>query len=294
MKVVPFQRLTCPLDQQPLGAEPARWVCAGGHSFDIAGSGYTHLLPVQHKRSRDPGDSKAMVAARRRFLGAGHYRPVAEAVQRAVLAGTEDGAELACLDAGCGEGYYLRELAAADADATLHLLGLDISKWAVQAAARQDACATWVVASNARIPAQSASLDRILCLFGFPVYAEFSRVLKPGGLLIKVDAGAGHLRELRELIYAREKSTAAREAALPPHFACLGEERVQYALPLEGSDNLADLLAMTPHYHRASVEAREALSQRASLTVSVDVRVATYRAIGGGRPGAMPQSAEGG
>jgi len=43
------------------------------HSFDIASQGYANLLPVQHKRSRDPGDSKEMVAARRRFLTAGFY-----------------------------------------------------------------------------------------------------------------------------------------------------------------------------------------------------------------------------
>ncbi|MFV0276896.1 MAG: putative RNA methyltransferase [Parahaliea sp.] len=284
MKVVPFQRLACPLDTQPLRGEAARWVCDSGHSYDIASKGYTHLLPVQHKRSRDPGDSKVMVAARRRFLGAGYYQPIARAVGRAVLSGTEDGAELSFLDAGCGEGYYLRELAAVDANATLHLLGLDISKWAVQAAARQDARPTWVVASNARIPAQSASLDRILCLFGFPVYPEFSRVLKPGGLLVKVDAGAGHLKELRDLIYEEEKTAATRDEALPPGYSRLGEERVQYPLNLEGSDNLADLLAMTPHYHRASAGAREALLRLEALSVSVDVRVVTYRSCGGDSP----------
>ncbi|GAB2779113.1 hypothetical protein GCM10027040_01370 [Halomonas shantousis] len=41
-------------------------------------------MPVQNKRSRDPDDSKAMVAARQRFLNAGHYRPIAEAVGRSV------------------------------------------------------------------------------------------------------------------------------------------------------------------------------------------------------------------
>ncbi len=99
-----------------------------------------NLLPVQNKRSRDPGDSKEMVAARRRFLEAGHYQPIADAVAQAVLAGAVPGRTLTCLDAGCGEGYYLRQLAAtAAAEARpLALAGLDISKWAVQAAAKRD------------------------------------------------------------------------------------------------------------------------------------------------------------
>lgn len=49
-----------------------------GHRFDRARQGYLNLLPVQHKNSRDPGDNLAMVEARRDFLNAGHYAPVAK------------------------------------------------------------------------------------------------------------------------------------------------------------------------------------------------------------------------
>ena len=111
MRILPFTALACPLDGAPLRRQDAAWKCPAGHSFDIASQGHTLLLPVQHKRSLDPGDSKEMVAARRRFLNAGHYQPIAEAVARATLDGLPN--EAACLDAGCGEGYYLRQLAAA-------------------------------------------------------------------------------------------------------------------------------------------------------------------------------------
>src|SRR5574343_199417 len=139
MTIVPFQSLACPLDGAPLQRDGQSWRCAAGHCFDVAAQGYANLLPVQKKRSLDPGDSKEMVAARRRFLNAGHYAPIAELVRRAVLADVAADASLACLDAGCGEGYYLRQLAAAVGDRqTLAILGLDISKWAVLAAAKQD------------------------------------------------------------------------------------------------------------------------------------------------------------
>src|SRR3546814_15014538 len=85
----------------------------------------------------------------------------------------------------------------------LALLGLDISKWAVLSAAKRDKRLNWVVGSNANLPVQSGTLDRVLCIFGFPVYPEFARVLKPGGQLLQVDSGPGHLRELREIIYPR-------------------------------------------------------------------------------------------
>ena len=121
----PFTALACPLDGAPLQRQGGSLRCADGHCFDLAAQGYVNLLPVQNKRSLDPGDSKEMVAARRRFLNAGPYQPIAEAVARATLDGLPN--EAACLDAGCGEGYYLRQLAAAatTANKTLAVLGLD-------------------------------------------------------------------------------------------------------------------------------------------------------------------------
>lgn len=46
----------------------------------MAKEGYVNLLPVQHKRSRDPGDSAEMMQARRAFLDAGHYQPLRDAI----------------------------------------------------------------------------------------------------------------------------------------------------------------------------------------------------------------------
>lgn len=277
MSITPFQALGCPLDGLPLQSSGSAWRCASGHSFDIAGQGYTNLLPVQHKRSRDPGDSKEMVAARRRFLTAGFYEPIAAAVSRAVLADLPVDASSSCLDAGCGEGYYLRQLAAAVPDAqTLALLGLDISKWAVLAAAKQDKRANWVVGSNANLPVLSGTLDRVLCLFGFPVYPEFARVLKPGGRLLQVDAGPDHLRELREIIYPSLKPERAAEMQAPEGFSRLPTETLRFSIELASTGQIADLLAMTPHLHRATAEGRAAAAALTALSLSVEVRLTCF------------------
>jgi len=277
MHITPFQALACPLDGKPLVGNPTNWRCAAGHSFDIASQGYTHLLPVQKKRSLDPGDSKEMVAARRRFLNAGHYQPIAAAVAQAVLADLPVGASAACLDAGCGEGYYLRQLAAAGRDdLSLAVLGLDISKWATLAAAKQDRRPNWVVGSNANLPVLSATVDRVLCMFGFPVYSEFARVLKPGGQLLLVDAGPDHLRELREIIYPSLKPERQAAASTPAGFDPLPGATLRYALSLTGSEQIADLLAMTPHLYRASPEGRARAAALSALTLTVEVRLTRF------------------
>jgi 23S rRNA (guanine745-N1)-methyltransferase len=278
MNITPFQALACPLDGGPLQRSGATWRCTAGHSFDIASHGYTHLLPVQNKRSRDPGDSKAMVAARRRFLNGGFYEPIAAAVSEAALRDLPAMATASCLDAGCGEGYYLRQLAAATGGdgQTLALLGLDISKWAVLSAAKQDPRPNWVVGSNAVLPVQAGSIDRLLCIFGFPVYAEFARVLKANGQLLQVDAGPDHLRELREIIYPTLKPERAATVQPPPGFAGVSSESLRYSLDLAGQETIADLLAMTPHLYRASAERRALAAELTTLPVTVDVRLTRF------------------
>ena len=278
MHITPFLALACPLDGKPLHSNGSAWRCANGHGFDIASQGHTHLLPVQNKRSRDPGDSKEMVACRRRFLAAGHYQPIAAAVRRAVLADTSPGVTLRCLDAGCGEGYYLRQLAMpGDDERKLALIGLDISKWAVLSAAKQEKRIAWVVGSNANLPVLPRTLDRVLCMFGFPVYTEFSRVLKAGGLLVQVDAGADHLRQLREIIYPVLKPGRVDEMPEAPGFTRLSGEAVGYSAEIAGQEAIADLLAMTPHLFRASSEGKARVAALQSLAVAVDVRLTVYR-----------------
>lgn len=276
MASAPFDSLICPLDGAPLQKQGSAWCCPSGHSFDVARQGYTHLLPVQKKRSLAPGDSKEMVAARQRFLNGGFYQPLAQAISNRVLKGHPGDRPLACLDAGCGEGYYLRHLSGAvRPEQPLALMGLDISKWAVLAAARQDKAVQWVVGSNANLPVTGGSLDTVLCVFGFPVYPEFARVLKPGGRLLKVEPGPEHLRELREVIYPSLKPPREKDEATPAGFAPGPVSTVQQTLELNDAGAIADLLAMTPHLYRASAEGRARAAELESLSLTLDVQLST-------------------
>ena len=112
MKSEPWQ---CPLCGGPLTGEQDL-KCPSGHCFDRAREGYWHLLPVQSMRTKAPGDSKEMVAARRAFLNSGYYGIFWQAVGELCLEyGLPAGPEvpLHLLDAGCGEGWYDRCIAQA-------------------------------------------------------------------------------------------------------------------------------------------------------------------------------------
>ncbi|BDY95295.1 hypothetical protein MUTS15_39520 [Escherichia coli] len=131
------------------------YICPQRHQFDMAKEGYVNLLPVQHKRSRDPGDSAEMMQARRAFLDAGHYQPLRDAIV-AQLREWLDEKATAVLDIGCGEGYYTH--AFADALPEITTFGLDVSKVAIKAAAKRYPQVTFV------------SLPATVCRFPIPVW----------------------------------------------------------------------------------------------------------------------------
>lgn len=271
----PFPHLCCPLDGAGLTLNDKTWRCEHGHSFDVAKQGYVNLLPVQNKRSKDPGDSKVMVQARSRFLAEGFYAPLAEALAATVLAAPAG----SLLDAGCGEGYYLRHVldTAASRGAELSAAALDISKWAVLAAANRDPRVSWLVASNSRIPVPDHSIDTLLCVFGFPVESEFKRVLSDGGRLIMVDPAPGHLRELKQVIYDEVKDKPAN-LPISDTWPLASEQRVTFSVELPSRDMIHDLLAMTPHLYRASSSGRARAEALTSLTVTVDVWLRVFKA----------------
>ncbi len=274
MSFLPHAALRCPLDSLPLEQQGTSLQCSSGHSFDISRQGYVNLLGAQDKRSRDPGDGKAMITARRNFLNGGYYLPIADRLSQRVeaLLATEDAL---VTDAGCGEGYYLQQLAenmAAAGNPLPAMLGFDISKWAMQTAARRFP-ATWLVASNRHIPLADQSADVLLSLFGFPEYPAFRRILKKTGALLMVNAGPRHLLELREIIYPsiRFKVSDRIETAEAAGFSLVERSELTYNIAALDQEAINQLLSMTPHMFRASSEGKRKATALTELSITVDV-----------------------
>src|SRR5690606_39275610 len=129
--------LMCPVCREALALEGKTWRCkSNNHSYDIAKQGYVNLHVVQHKHSKNPGDTPESVQARRSFLSAGFYAPL----QQAVVAKIRELRIENLLDIGCGEGYYTNAM---EAEA-IQVVGVDIAKTAVQVAAKLNQNVTWV------------------------------------------------------------------------------------------------------------------------------------------------------
>ena len=277
MNIIEAQNLACPIDGDALVSSSRQLTCKNGHTFDMARQGYVNLLPVQHKRSKQPGDSKAMVVARYRFLDSGIYQPIAERLCETVYTQICDKNEVCLLDAGCGEGYYFdflyNSLAMKPGATKLSFIGLDISKEAIIQSTKRNKRISWIVGTNRQPPIRDESVDIILCLFGFFSADGFNKILKPGGRIILVDPGPEHLKELREIIYPaiKKADTVETSHAVNVHFRQIDSEKLQFKTKIPDNASINDLLIMTPHFYRASKEGRDAACELSAIEITVDV-----------------------
>lgn len=277
MNIIKAHNLVCPIDGEKLTQKNKQLVCDNGHTFDIARQGYVNLLPVQHKRTKQPGDSKAMVLARTEFLNSGIYQPIARQLTEIVFSQLKQDNEICLLDAGCGEGYYsdavINDLSDRDASNIVSFVGLDISKDAIIQSTKRNKDISWVVGTNRQPPVENESVDIILCLFGFLSVEGFNKILKPGGKIILVDPGPGHLKELREIIYAEVKKQDQLESLQKemPGFSLVERKSLRFKEKITNNEQLNHLLIMTPHFYRASKEGRAAACNLPELEITVDV-----------------------
>ena len=262
--------LLCPICGELLIKQEKSYRCEKNHSFDIARQGHVNLLPVQQKRSLNPGDTAQQVVSRRAFLDGGFYSPIRTTL--CALA-KDHGCTGPILDVGCGEGYYSAGLAQA---LGTELLGLDISKEAVRYAAGRYKDAAWICASGAHLPVKDQSVGLLTSLFALTMPEEFKRVLRPDGAFIQVLAAEDHLLGLKHIIYPelhhKEKFTVPEL----PGFHLAESRALRFSFTVEG-EQVQNLLSMTPHVYRIGKAGAENLRRTQTLTDTASCVLNLYR-----------------
>jgi 23S rRNA (guanine745-N1)-methyltransferase len=220
--------LLCPVRHchLPLVREERRLLCAGGHSFDVARSGYINLLQPQERRSKHPGDTPAAIRARRRLHDQGVTAPLVHAIAEVLAPSPSD----IVLDAGCGEGFYLGTLAQ-QTGFSAH--GVDISVPSIDAAARRYPECEWIVANADRfVPYADRSFSIVLSITARMNATEFRRVLRDDGCLLVALPAPDDLIELRGAGRDRVDRTVETFA---PHFTLVDRRRVTTTADLDAA-----------------------------------------------------------
>ncbi|WP_436493650.1 putative RNA methyltransferase [Actinokineospora sp. HUAS TT18] len=268
--VVPL--LVCPNCGADLAEAPGVLRCHTGHSFDIAKQGYVSLL---RGSATFTGDTAAMVEARVRFLGAGHYAPITDAIAE-IRPGPG-----AVVDVGAGTGHYL----AAALDAHRVGIAIDVSKAALRRAARAHpligaiVCDAW-----APLPVRDKIAGLTLSVFAPRNPAELHRILHPDGTAVVVAPTARHLAELvstLDLITVEEDKQSRIDDRMATHFTLAGQRVVEFPMSLP-HDAVSALVGMGPNaFHAAGSAFAERIADLPDpLTVTGSVTVSEYRPSG--------------
>ena len=273
--------LACPSCGGALTAMgPGSIGCRAGHRFDLARQGYLSLLGPRSRT--DTGDSADMVAARERFLGAGHYRQIARAVADRVLADP-------VIEIGAGTGYYLAaavdRLMSSDSRWTPGTrptggLAVDSSRYAARRAAAVHAQVGSVVADAwSALPVLAGVAGTVLSVFAPRDPAEIARVLASGGRLVVVTPRPEHLAEIRgplRMLTVDDGKPERLESAFAGRLRVTEQAELRAELRLSRSD-VGSLVRMGPsarHIDSADLAVDLAgLADVTAVTVAVTINV---------------------
>jgi len=261
--------LRCPHCLDPLLRHEGSVRCDRGHSFDIARQGYVNLL--RGDEHLGTADTTAMVDARQRFLAAGHFRPITDAlVARTADVESPGGV----IDIGAGTGHHL----AGVLDGAPHRIGLalDISTAALRRAARSHprltaiGCDVW-----GPLPIRSDVAAVVLDVFSPRNPPELLRITHRDGILCVVTPSNRHLHELVDalgMVTVDPDKERRLDESLGGHFVQIDRTDLEWDMNLDRVDTEA-AVTMGPsarHLDSTATAMRlDALGSPASVTASV-------------------------
>ena len=275
---------TCPLCNSPLLSQEKTFRCNNNHSFDIAKENYVNLLPVQFKHSKNPGDNKAMVNARRAFLEQGYYQPlvdrlvalyqekIAETFSKKTNTEESSAKENVLLDAGCGEGYYTHQHKSAENT----VYGVDIAKEAIKKAGKKYPQCHFSVGTLSKLPFADQQFTWIVSVYAPILESEFTRALASGGFLLTVTPAKQHLMQLKQQIYNDAQEHDEEKLAIE-HLTLVHQENVSYQMCLKTGEDTLNLLSMTPFAFKASDTVKQTLLTQDNFACQADFLIRLYQ-----------------
>lgn len=265
----------CPVCNHELILQGNTLKCINNHCYDKAKSGYVNLLMSQAK-NRNHGDDKAMLLARRNFLEKGYYKPLLDKILEIILKYIKNNNVL--LDAGCGEGWYTDNIQQElkKRNYNVSVIGIDISKNAVDLLAKRNKEVESAVASVFKMPVKSESCDVILSVFAPVCTEEVNRVLKPNGVLIRVYPLEKHLYSLKKLIYENVILNKLPDEKMDG-LKLIETHAIKDIIHFETNGDILSLFMMTPYYYKTGKSDQEKLYRINKLSTETEFGIDVYR-----------------
>lgn len=252
-------------------------ICSNNHTFDFTKQGYLNFMthPMKTKYGKE------LFEARRKLSTVdGFFEPlsqaIAEIINKQIV--TNDGT-LSLLDTGCGEGSHLShicDIIRSDFNKGVTGAGIDISKEGILVASKNYTDRIWAVADLVNTPFKDEQFEVILNILSPSNYEEFNRLLKSGGLVIKVVPQSDYLKELREAFFddseKQSYSNAVTVERFNEHFQVVDSSRLRYTMNLDKT-SMQSLVQMTPLSWATTEKRVKSFLDKDSVQITVDLDI---------------------
>lgn len=266
----------CPVCRESLAEEEKIYKCKNGHCFDKSKFGYVNLLQSQKSSAKRHGDDRVMIRARRDFLDRGYYSFLRDALCDICNENLMNGA--AVIDAGCGECWYSSGIkhTLLENGKDICFYGVDISKDALEFASKRKSGIPAAVASVFELPFADDSADLLLNIFSPEADGEYLRVLKKGGVMIRVIPLENHLFELKAAVYSKPYLNDI-PATYVDGFELVKTEKICQTLDISSNEDIQNLFKMTPYYYKTGKDDQAKLDNLERLEVRAEFEIRVYR-----------------
>lgn len=267
-------QFTCIHCGKPLFLDQASLLCLNQHRFDIARQGYLFL-------AKKPSDSQydlELFKLRREIIMQSLFYAKLHSLIDSIIAENQP---QSILDAGSGEGSHLNRCRKTSRD-HVSLLGLDISKEAIQLSTDYNQDQFNLVADLAKLPFADGSFDMILSILSPSNYVEFKRVMTQNARIIKVIPNPAYLKEIRQamtelgLLDTEGYSNKQVIEIFIKHFPNYEKILIQDQVPLSSYHRYC-LAHMTPLTWNLSQEEIDLVIDKIPERVSLDLTVLIAR-----------------
>ena len=233
----------CPYCKNSLELNVTSLKCHNNHTFDLTKKGTINFI-ASTKIKESKIYNEKLFTCRRKFIQKGYYEEVYNIIAETVNSLNLN--NLSILDLGCGEGTHTINILN-KISGNYNYCAFDYSKSAINLASDYNSSNRFYFDGDVNnIPITTNSIDVIIDFLSPYSESEVKRVLKKGGMFIKVSPNKDYLLELRQALGLNEYQKQAKVIDnLAKHFKNISTKTYtkSFAISKEDQDNL---IGMTP------------------------------------------------